>query len=104
MAIDLGIIGRFVTGDIAVDENSHYQQHYRGDADGNTKTGTGSTRRASMEIPFRGGQRLGAALRLIVLGLVFLGLVVLAIQRSGRRALRGRFHKFLVSARLSNIV
>ncbi len=40
VAVDFGIIGRFVAGDIAVDEKSHDQQHDDGDDDGDAEAGT----------------------------------------------------------------
>ncbi len=55
VAVDLGIIRGFVTGDIAVDENSRHQQHDGRNADCDTKAGAGGARRASMEVPLRGG-------------------------------------------------
>src|SRR5438445_13479389 len=100
MAVDLGVVGGFVTGDVAVDENSHDQQDYGGDDDGNTEAGTGGARGTSTEVAFGGGQGLGAAPRLGVLALSVLALSVLglgALGRSGGRGLRRLIHKLVLA-------
>ena len=61
VTVDLGVIGGFVAGDVAVDEKPCYQQHYHGDDDGDAKAGTGGARRTSVEVAFGGRQGLGAA-------------------------------------------
>src|SRR5207302_3497810 len=84
-----------VTGDVAVDENSHDQQHYGGDDDGDTEAGTGSARGPSAEVAFGGGQGLGAAPGLGVLALSVLGRS--ALGRSGGLGLRRLIHKLVLA-------
>src|SRR5208337_5498672 len=105
MAVDLSVIGRFVAGDVAIDEKSDHQQHHDGDDDSDTKTGARCARRMSAEIPL--GSRQGPVTALILLLVLrafgsrlfspsFLGSIRIL------RALRSRrFHGFIEC--LSNI-
>ena len=92
VAVDLGVVGGFVAGEIAVDEETHDQQNDDGDHDRDAKAGTLGAGMPSVEILLGGGQGL----------VLFAGFSTAACSAFGGRTLCGLFHNVIDC--LSNIV
>jgi hypothetical protein len=54
MPVHLRVVGRFITGEVAISEESHNQKNNDGNNDRDPKTGALRARRPSMKIIFGG--------------------------------------------------
>ena len=63
VAVDLRVIGRFITGEVTVRKESDNQQNDECNHDCNAKTRTLSARRVRAKVPFGGRQRFVGGLR-----------------------------------------
>ena len=65
VAVDLGVVGGFITGEIAIGEESRDQKNNDGDDDADAETGTLRAGRPRVKILLGRRQRLGAVRRLL---------------------------------------